>query len=185
MIVLDTETTGLLLPSCASADEQPRIIDFAAVKVDRRTGRETARLSLLIHPSCTLPSEITKITGYTDKDLAQAPRFAACARTITNFFLGERCMLAHNMPFDKGMLYWELVRIGLETSFPWPPQQLCTVQMYAEEFFGHAGGRGPKLITLYETKLGRKLEQKHTAMADVEALLEIVRQERLYELEDI
>lgn len=177
--MLDSETTGLLLPSVASADEQPRIIDFAAVKLDPCTGEETARIQMLINPLQTLPAEITKITGYTDSDLRDAPPFAAVLGRLIEFFLGERAMLAHNMPFDKGMLYWELVRLGRETAFPWPPQQLCTVAMYADEF----GGKGPRLIALYEKKLGRKLDQKHTAMADVEALVEVVRADRLYELE--
>lgn len=182
MIIMDTETTGLLKPSCAALEEQPRIIDFAAVKLDR-CGAEIGRIEFLLYPSMSLPSEITKITGYTDADLKEAPLFVEMYSKLCSFFLGETSMLAHNMPFDKGMLLYELMRIGKETAFPWPMHQHCTVSMYADEFSGHAGGRGPKLVTLYEAKLGRKLEQKHHAMSDVEALVEIVRQERLYELQ--
>lgn len=178
MIIWDTETTGLLLPSVARAEDQPRIIDFAAVKLDPLTGEERGRIEFLLNPECALPSEITKITGLTDDDLKKQPTFATVFNAITNFFLGEVSMLAHNLPFDKGLLYWELVRLGAETAFPWPPRQLCSVQLFADEF----GGKGPKLTALYESVMGIKLEQKHRAMADVEALVDIVCRRRIFEL---
>jgi DNA polymerase III epsilon subunit-like protein len=177
MIILDTETTGLLKPEAVGAKNQPQIIDFAAVKIDNRTGEEVGRIEFLIHPGCAIPPEITKITGYKDADFVGKPSFATVQPRIAEFFVGERAMLAHNLPFDKGLLYWELVRLDLVTSFPWPSQQLCTAMLSQEEF-----GKRLKLIDLYERKTGKKLDQKHTAMADVEALLEVVRADRLWEL---
>lgn len=178
MIILDTETTGLLAPSVSDPNKQPRIIDFAAVKIDPMTGAETDRYQTLLNPGVPLPEEITKITGYRDEDLKDAPTFEHVLPQLAEFFLGERAMLAHNLPFDHGLMRWELVRSGAEFRFPWPPMQLCSVQLFEAEF-----GRRMKLVQLYKAKLGRDLDQKHTAMADVEALLEIVRAERLYELE--
>lgn len=177
MIVWDTETTGLILPSSADQLKQPRIIDFAAIQLDPFTGEEVNRIETLLMPEMLVPAEITKITGYTDADLKDAPLFAEVLPGIVDFFLGETCMLAHNLSFDKAMLYYELLRLDAVTAFPWPPMQLCTVQLFESEF-----GKFPKLTALYERKLGRKLEQRHTAMADVEALVEIVRAEKLYEL---
>ena len=179
MIIFDTETTGFVLPSVAPADQQPRIIDLAAVKMDPMSGEVYERIEFLLDPGMTLPSEITKITGLTDADLKGKPSFATVFPEVVDFFLGERCMLAHNLPFDKSMLYWELIRIGAETMFPYPPQQICTVNLFADEF----GGKGPKLTALYESVMGIKLEQKHRAMADVEALVDIVRRRRIFELE--
>lgn len=177
MIILDTETTGLLLPQALTADKQPRIIDLACVQLDPYTGEEVNRFETLLNPDQPITDEITRITGYTDADVRAAPRFADVLPGLVEFFLGENSFLAHNLPFDKGMLYWELVRVDAVTAFPWPGRQFCTVQLYVDEF-----GKFPKLTQLYERKLGRPLDQKHTAMADVEALVEIVRAERLYEL---
>lgn len=177
MIVLDTETTGLLLPNVIDADKQPRIIDLAMVQLDPFTGEEVNRMETLINPGIPLPDEITKITGYTDADLADQPTFAEVLPWLVDFVLGETSMVAHNMPFDKGMLHWELVRLDKLTMFPWPPTQLCTAAHSTEKY-----GKRLRLIQLYERVLGRKLNQKHTAMADVEALVEVVRAERLYEL---
>jgi DNA polymerase III alpha subunit (gram-positive type) len=177
MIIWDTETTGLLKPEALGAAAQPRIIDFAGIKIDNETGEEIVRLEFLVHPGCPITDEITKITGYKDSDFIGKPSFSAMLPMLAEFFLGERAMLAHNLPFDKGMLHWELVRLDQLTSFPWPVQQLCTVQLFMAEY-----GRRMKLTELYADKLGRKLDQKHTAMADAEALLEIVRSERLWEI---
>lgn len=177
MIIWDTETTGLLKPEALGAAAQPRIIDFAGIKIDNATGEEIGRLEFLVHPGCPITDEITKITGYKDSDFIGKPSFSSELPRLAEFFLGERAMLAHNLPFDKGMLHWELVRLDQLTSFPWPSQQLCTVQLFMAEY-----GRRMKLTELYADKLGKKLDQKHTAMADAEALLEVVRAERLWEV---
>ena len=178
MIIFDTETTGLSLPGVADLSQQPRIIDFAAVKLSRmgkgKVWRQT-RIQHLINPGVPISPEITKITGYTDHDLRDAPPFAAVLRDIAHFFLGERVMLAHNLPFDKSLLEFELRRLDLVTNFPWPPVQACTVSLYTEAF-----GRRPKLTELYERRLGKPLRQLHKAMADVEALLEIVLKDELH-----
>jgi DNA polymerase III epsilon subunit-like protein len=179
MIILDTETTGLLKLAALGAEQQPQIIDFAAVKIDDASGDEIDRIEFLVNPGKPLEAVITKITGLTDADLASLPPFTHHVATLAEFFRGERAMIAHNMPFDKGLLYWELVRLDLVTSFPWPAQQLCTVQLHIEEF-----GHRPKLTELYEARMGKKLAQKHRAMADVEALLEIIRKDRLWQLVD-
>ena len=177
MIIFDTETTGLTQPAAAGVAAQPRIIDFAAIQLDPWTGEEVNRIEFLLQPDCPLDADITRITGYRDADLASAPRFPEVLPGLINFFLGETCMLAHNLQFDRDVLFWELTRMGAVTLFPWPPLQLCSMQMNEERF-----GKWPKLTALYEAVLGRKLDQKHTAMADVEALVEIVLAERLYEL---
>lgn len=175
MIIWDTETTGLLNPS-QDVKSQPRIIDLAAIQLDPFTGEEVNRFETLIFPDCTLPAEITKITGYRDSDVADAPRFAAVLPHWAEFCLGERAWLAHNLEFDSGMLYWELVRLGLERAFPYPPVGVCTAVMFRARL------SRVRLVDVYQAVLGKPLDQKHTAMADVEALVEVVRAERLYEL---
>ena len=178
MIVWDTETTGLLLPGVLGADKQPRITDIGCIQLDPRTGEVVNIFETLVNPGVPLTAEITKITGLTDHDLRDAPSFAEVLPYLAAFFLGEQAMLSHNLPFDRGMLYWELVRLDAVCAFPWPPSQFCTVQCYIEEY-----GKRMHLTDLYAAKLGRKLEQRHRAMSDCQALVEIVQKERLYTLE--
>lgn len=175
MIVFDTETTGLLKHEAAPLHEQPRIIDIACIKISDVDGSELARFETLLNPQRDIELIITKITGYTNEQLRKAPTFADVLPNLAHFFLGQASMLAHNMPFDKGMMFYELLHVDSATKFPWPMQQFCTVQMYMDDF-----GRRPKMTELYERKTGNILDQRHTAMADAEALLEIVRVDKLW-----
>lgn len=179
MICLDTETTGLTKPSAGGQEIQPRIIDLAMIKLSPETGAEIGRIEFLIQPEIPLDKDIQRITGYKDEDLLGKPLFSEVLPIVEQFCIGEMCWIAHNLNFDRDMIFWELVRLGRERAFPWPPQQLCTVQLYEPEL-----GRRAKLTELYERKLGRPLAQKHTAMADVEALVEVIRKEELFRLEN-
>ena len=165
-IVFDTETTGLLLPSTAPLDKQPFIIELGATSIDGR-GRK-ASFQQLINPGFPLPAEIIKITGITDADLKGAPSFAAALPAFRKFFDKATHLIAHNAPFDVGMLTNDLRRVGVE-DFPWPPNIVCTVQEYFPMF-----GRRPKLIELYQKILGKPLPQTHRALDDVAALVEII-----------
>jgi DNA polymerase III epsilon subunit-like protein len=173
-IFWDTETTGLPLHPRAPLDKQPRCIEFGAVTVNER-GEEIAALSILIHPLCPLPPEITKITGLTDADLARANPFAHELGRIGAAFRAADQMIAHNLAFDRAILGFELARLGRE-DFPWPSRAACTVELHVAEW-----GRRPKLIELYQAVMGRPLAQSHRALDDARALAEIGVALRLHE----
>lgn len=172
-LVFDTETTGLLKPSTAPLIEQPKIIEFALVELDAEYN-EIGAWEWLINPGELISEEITKITGITNKDLDGKPSFIEVLSEIERVFMGRERVIAHNLPFDWGMLTNELKRIGREYAFPYPPNQVCTVQLAHDLLFG----RRAKMTELYEVTLGKKLEQTHRALDDVRALCEIVRARR-------
>ncbi len=175
MIILDTETTGFLKPEIADLAAQPHIVEIAMIKLDDRNYKELDRYEALMKPGAPLDEELHKrITGLTNADLADKPVFLELKDELCDFFLGERCLVAHNLEFDRGMLVVELRRIGAEHAFPFPPMQVCTVERTK-----HLQGHRLKLIDLYQLKLGRKLDQKHRAMSDAEALAEIVKEMKL------
>lgn len=180
-LVLDTETTGLLKPSGTKLEDQPQIIELALASVVVDDSDETSaalspyvanEISWLINPGVPLPQEIIKITGITDEMLKDQPSFAAVLPQVIPWFLGAHGMIAHNMPFDRGMLINELKRCGKEFAFPWPPQQVCTVAAYQ-----HLTGRFMKTTALYERIIGEPLAQTHRALDDVRALVQIVLKE--------
>lgn len=171
-VVFDVETTGLLLPSAAKKETQPRIVEIGIVIL--QAGNVVQEASFLLNPEQPISPEITKITGLRDEDVAHKSTFAAQLNAIVELFLGARGWAAHNLPFDRGMLVAELARIGLEYAFPYPPEQLCTVAAYH-----HLKGRNMKLTELYEHILGRKLAQTHRALDDARALAEILIAEAL------
>lgn len=172
-IIFDTETTGLLLPSTAPVEEQPRIIELGAILVEGSKIRK--ELSQLLYPECSISKEITKITGLTDEDLHGKPTFLAFLPKLKKFFSGAECLICHNAPFDTGMLDAELRRHQVK-AFPLPKNVVCTVQEYR-----HVFGRRPKMTELYERFIGKPLAQTHRALDDVKALHEILVKTKLLE----
>lgn len=175
-LVFDTETTGLTLHPDADLKLQPQIIEFGAALLSLKDGSVLEQASILINPGIPLPAEITKITGLTDADLADAVNFRVALPQIERLFREAQCCVAHNLPFDRSVLRGELARLDA-TTFPWPERELCTVGLYKEQW-----GRNPRLIELYEAVMGRPLAQTHRALDDVMALVEVIQKERLWEM---
>ncbi len=172
-LVYDTETTGLLKPEVSDLAQQPKIIEFAVVAIDQNYERLSEH-SWLIYPGEDITPEITKITGLKNEDLRGQPTFIEVLPEIEDVFIGKHRLMAHNLPFDIGMLTNELKRIGRQHAFPYPPNQVCTVQLAADLIFG----RRAKMTELYEKTLGKPLAQTHRALDDVNALVEIISAQR-------
>jgi DNA polymerase III subunit epsilon len=166
-LIFDTETTGLILHPAAKDELQPHIIEWGGLLVDER-GNELEELDLLINPGQAVSAEITKITGITNEDLVGQLPFSAAALIIKALFIAADVLIAHNLPFDAGMMKLDLKRVGMFEDWPWPRINICTVQEHAEEW-----GKRPKLTELYEHYTGRPLAQTHRALDDVRALKEV------------
>lgn len=175
MIIFDTETTDLLKPDIADLSAQPHIIEIAMARVCETTYKVLETYVSLVNPEVPLDEEMhKKISKLTNADLKDQPTFLELYQEIADFYLGEHKWVAHNLEFDKGVLVCELRRIGKEYAFPFPPNQICTVNATK-----HLKGHRLRLVELYELKLKRKLEQKHRALSDVMALAEIVKEMKL------
>lgn len=166
-LIFDTETTGLINHPLAKDETQPRVIEWGGCLVDG-SGAILDEANILIHPGCPLPEKIVKITGITDEDLKDAPRFHDAVDQIRSFFARADTLVAHNLPFDYGMMELELKRVRQLDGWPWPALKICTVQEHAEEF-----GHRPKLTELYQYYMGKPLAQTHRALDDVHALVEV------------
>lgn len=171
-VIVDNETTGLLLPKVADLDKQPHIIELAIARVE--DGKIVAEYDWLIDPECEITPEITKITGITNDMVAGKPKFRQLLPQIEDAFGGADFFIAHNAPFDKGMIEVELKRCA-RTGFPWPENIICSVQEYLPMF-----GRRPKLTELYEKIIGSPLAQTHRALDDVKALVEVLQKDDFF-----
>jgi DNA polymerase III epsilon subunit-like protein len=169
MIVFDLETTGLPLADGADLNLQPHITEFGAIKLDEDL-KETDVLEFLVNPGVPLDPKITKITGLTDDMLKDQKPFIAKLDQIVDFFLGERILVAHNLPFDRAILKFELERVGRILSFPWPPEHICTVEVGETVW-----NKKRKLGDIYLEVTGQEHKGAHRSIADVRALIEIVR----------
>ncbi len=169
MILFDTETTGFPKASAVSLDLQPRIIEFAAIKVDAKL-KIIDQLEFLCNPGIPLEPIITKITGITDEKLKDQKPFGAYYEALCEFFIGESSMLAHNVDFDKTLLKFDLMRLGKECNFPWPWHHICTV-----EATFHLHNKRLKQQELFEIATGKPANQTHRALDDVMQLYTIVK----------
>jgi DNA polymerase-3 subunit epsilon len=137
-----------------------------------------AQFEQLVDPREPISAEINKITGIDDSMVRGAPTFREYAARLADIFAGAQSCVAHNAPFDIAIIRGELVRMGPDEGIGFPAARIyCTAGLYVPEW-----GRMPRLIELYESKMGRPLAQKHRAMADVEAMVEIIQKERLWEI---
>ena len=175
-LIWDTETTGLPLHPDAPLDLQPHVIEFGGKYLSCKTGKVIGEIDFLIDPGIIITDEITKITGITNDAVKGKPRFIKLMPQIAKAFHESAGCLAHNSPFDEFMLTCEFRRCGMMT-FEWPPVRLCSISLYRNDF-----GYDPKLTQLYERVLGRKLDQKHRAGSDVDALVEIVQKEEIWRM---
>ena len=103
MIVFDLETTGLPKAEGSDLDMQPRIIEFGAIKLDKDL-EEVDRLEFFCNPGHELDPQIIKITGITDEMLKDEKPFVANYLSLCEFFLGEKTIVAQNLPFDRKIL---------------------------------------------------------------------------------
>lgn len=170
MILLDTETTDLNQIGIVPLDAQPRIIEVGLMKVNDRTLKEEDRLTFLVNPGIPIPEKVTKITGLTDADVVGAKRFPAHYLSLVNFFLGERILVGHNLPYDVAMFKHELTRMDKLLMFPWPYQHICTVERTQD-----LTGKFRSLTDLYLHYFKKDPEQTHRGMGDVEILYAVVK----------
>ena len=161
IVAWDTETTGLLKPEENDLDQQPHILEFAALKFDG-DGNELDSIKMYINPGVEISAHITKITGIKAATVEGKPSFAGYYKQIADFFVGVDTMTAHNLAFDREMLANELIRIDKILCFPWPPNQICTVRETKK-----IKGYRLNLTKLHNELFGTDFDDAHTAMADV------------------
>jgi|TARA_R110000772_G_scaffold54941_3_gene125424 DNA polymerase-3 subunit epsilon len=168
LIVFDLETTGLPKAEGSDLDMQPKIIEFGAIKLTEEL-IEVDRLEFFCNPKHLLDPKITKITGITDDMLKDEKPFIAHLDRLNEFFLGTKRMFAHNLGFDRKILKFELERLDKVTSFPWPYEHTCTVEVGQRVW-----GKMRKLGDIYEELFEEKIEGAHRSINDVEATLRII-----------
>ncbi len=103
-VAFDTETTGVQPGS--------RVVEIAAVCL----GQDGAVLEIfeeLINPGMTVPPDATGVHGLSSDQLAGKPSTQTALGHFTAWLPDEAVLLAHNAPFDMGVLHWEFERVGL------------------------------------------------------------------------
>lgn len=148
-VALDVETTGL--------DPQwDEIIQVGCIRV--RDGAIVAQHESLVNPGFEIDEYITKLTGITNEMLASAPSIEQIAPDIQNF-IGDDCIVGHNVTFDINFLYDTFEKCGLT---PLKNNFLCTRRLAYWVF----PGWGSYKLKILVDKLQLPDGQFHNAMAD-------------------
>jgi DNA polymerase III epsilon subunit family exonuclease len=168
MIAFDLETTGLLKPDLCELHYQPFITEIYLCKFDWK-GNILQEFETYLKPPVPIPEEVIEITGITNEMVRSAPKFIEIYDELCDFVLGETTIFAHNCSFDIGVLACELQRKDLELRFPWPKNQICTVEAsYPIQ------NKRMKLDDLHRMATGKGIENAHRAKNDVVAMVRII-----------
>lgn len=177
LLVFDTETTGLTLHPSADPYKQPRLAEFAGAVLSLENGAVLDEVAFFVDPETPMPPEARKVNGITDEMLAGQPTFSGRYATLRHLFRSCESCVAHNLPFDRAILFAELQRLDVAPySFPWP-KPFCTMNIFTPTF-----GRAPTLRDVYKFVMGAELAQTHRALDDVRATVEIIQRAELWRI---
>jgi DNA polymerase-3 subunit epsilon len=161
-IILDVETTGL------SPQSGHRVIELACVElVDFiPTG---AHFHQLIHPERDIDPDAERVHGISLAQLHGKPKFGD-PRIAEAFleFVGDAVLIAHNAPFDRGFINWELGLAGHGEIAE--PRWIDTLVMARKKFPG-AYNSLDALCKRFKISLAER--EKHGALIDCQLLAQV------------
>lgn len=174
LVTFDTETNGMVSwKEKSEGDNQPHIVQIAALRVDEVTRQTKQSLDIIIKPvTWDIDQEMTDIHGIT-KEYAMdvgVPEDLAIEMFLA-FHEGCSKRLAYNTTFDNRIIRIGIKRyIGDKVADKWKAEPY-ECQMIASR--KHMGGKNPKLAAAYQEICGKELVNAHTAMADTVACMDI------------
>ncbi|MBM1218687.1 3'-5' exonuclease [Ponticoccus sp. SC2-23] len=154
-VAFDTETTGLSV-------EKDAIVQIGAVRILNGRIVEGEAVDCYVNPGMPIPPASTRIHKVTDEDVAGAPGIAEAGRAL-HHFARDAVLVAHNAPFDVGLLKKSEAEIGVRWSHP----VLDTVLLSSVVF----GINEPHSLDALCDRLSITIppELRHTAMGDARA----------------
>lgn len=158
-LIFDTETTALITNSIIRLEKQPRIIEFFGLILDGEEEKES--FHFLFNPGELISEDTTKITGITNFDVKDKPKFSDRYEWIGSFLELQEEVVAHNLSYDQRVIDFEMKRNGVTLSWP---KKICTVE--ATE---HLLGYRLSLMALHEHLFGVPFDGAHRAENDVRA----------------
>ena len=150
---VDIETTG-------GSPRNSRVLEVAALRYE--DGQIVQEFSTLIQPDTYVPRFISNITGITDADVRDAPRFADIAAELHDILDGA-IFAAHNVNFDYSFIKNEYALLGAT----FKAKRFCTVRLSR---FLYPNDRGHSLQKLIE-RHDLPFEKRHRALDDAKAIV--------------
>ena len=160
LVVLDIESTGVWI-------EKDRIIEIALLKYKPDGSKEV--LHTKVNPGMAIPPHITELTGISERDVRDAPTFKSLSRKVADF-LEKADFGGYNIErFDLPLLQRELSDAGI--AFAWDDRKIYDAQKVY-----HLNEKRD-LSAAYQFYCGKELVGAHSALADSEAVYDILTQQ--------
>ena len=140
-----------------------RIMEIAVYVYEN--GQTTDAFSTLVNPGTVPDFYVRKLTGITPKMLKRAPKFHEIAKRLVEMTEGT-VLVAHNAPYDYGMLRKEFKRLGYAFNRPY----LDTVR-YSEKLLPGMKAYGLDALT---KALRIPVTDRHRAYGDARATLKLL-----------
>ncbi|MGB3882036.1 MAG: 3'-5' exonuclease [Diaphorobacter nitroreducens] len=190
----DTETQGLPLFSEPSEHPgQPHIVQLAACLVDLTSRKTIAGMDVIVRPDgWTIPDQVAAIHGITTEHALDVGIPETQAVDMFMSLWRGRTRIAHNESFDARILRIALKRyvdprdtnLAIPPSDDWKASRAECTQLLSTPILKlpptakmRAAGRNhhksANLGEAYEFFTGKKLENAHSAMADVQGCMEV------------
>ena len=154
----DLETTGTNI-------SKDRIVEISILKVHPDGKEET--YTKLVNPTIPIPSEVTKVHGISDADVADAPTFKAIAKEVQSFIKDADLGGFNSNRFDIPLLAEEMLRAELD--FDMKNRVAVDVQTIFHKMEQRT------LSAAYKFYCDKNLEDAHSAEADTRATYEVLK----------
>jgi DNA polymerase-3 subunit epsilon len=173
LIFLDTETTGLpnwKTPS--GGDDQPHIVQLAALHVDSESRQIIQSIDLIVKPDgWEIPQETIEIHGITNE---HALEVGLPEKDVLEIFLslwhGNK-RVAYNTTFDNRIIRIATKRYSDEQMIEyWKEGDYECAMIMSKKAMSV---KSVKLIEAYKHFTGSELQDAHSAMADTKACMEV------------
>ena len=159
-IVLDTETTGLLVK------EGHRIVEIGCIELENLIPTNNV-FHCYLNPERKVSESALKVHGYTDEFLSDKKKFIDIADQFLEF-IAEKKIVIHNAEFDIGHLNNELLLINKKTISK--ENVIDTLELARNKFPGSSISLDA-LCKRYRVDNSRR--KKHTALIDCELLAKV------------
>jgi len=160
LVIFDLETTGL-------NTDKDRIIEIGILKINP-TG-ENELLETKVNPEMDIPQIITDLTGITNEDVKDQPTFKEISEEVMELVSDSDLAGYNSNKFDIPLLSSELKRVGENLDLRGKALiDVCYIFKSKER---------RNLANAYKFYCGEKLENSHTAMADLQATWKILQEQ--------
>jgi len=158
-VVLDTETTGLLVR------EGHRIVEIGCIEIENYVPTKK-RFHCYLNPERNVSQKALEVHGYTDEFLSDKKKFKEIVDDFLNFIKGKKLVI-HNAEFDLSHLNNELKILGKK---PISNEIVDTLTLAREKYPGST----ISLDALCKKfKIDNSKRTQHTALIDCDLLAKV------------